>query len=147
MNNKLITFIVVAILIIVGTFYMFKYAKAPTSNLMEENKQQQKFQSKNATQTQPNKKITVEMTPSGFFPKELIVKKGSEIIFINKDTIPHWPASGPHPAHTCYSGFDAKSPVDPGASYSNVFDLAKTCGFHDHLNFSSYGYGSITVTE
>lgn len=147
MNNKLITFVVIAILIIVGAFYMFRYAKAPTNNYAPENAQQQNSQPNNITATQPAEKVTVEMTPSGFSPKELTVKKGSEVIFVNKDTVPHWPASGPHPAHTCYPGFDAKSPVAPGASYSHVFDLAKTCGFHDHINFSTYGYGSITVTE
>lgn len=59
--------------------------------------------------------------------------------FTNNDTVSHWPASGPHPQHTCFQGFDSKGPIAPGGSYEYKFDEVKTCKFHDHMNPSLFG--------
>lgn len=89
------------------------------------------------------KEILVEMTPSGFSPANLTIKTGDTVKFVNKDTKNHWPASAVHPIHGCYQGFDALEGIQPGQSYSFTFKVAKTCGFHDHLNPGLKG--SITV--
>src|SRR3989338_11273014 len=72
---------------------------------------------------------TVEMTPAGFSPGSLVIKAGDTVNFVNKDTIPHQPASAAHPTHAVYpepggcvgSKFDACSGVAPGQSWSFVF--------------------------
>ncbi len=90
-----------------------------------------------------SEEMVVEMSASGFSPSSLTLKVGDMVRFVNKDTKNHWPASAVHPTHQCYPGFDALQAVAPGASYVFTFNVAKTCGFHDHLNPSLRG--SITI--
>ena len=87
----------------------------------------------------------VTMTADGFSPASLTIPSGTTVLFINKDTVGHWPASGVHPTHQVCPGLDALRIVQPGESYSFKFSEAKTCPIHDHLNPSVKG--SITVTQ
>ena len=85
---------------------------------------------------------------NGWNPSAITVKKGETVTWINEDPNgAHWPASSPHPAHTDYPEFDPKAPIAPGQSWSFKFDRVGTWHYHDHLNASTYGYGTVTVTE
>lgn len=88
---------------------------------------------------------TIEITASGFSPATVSVKKGTTVIFVNRDSTPHWPASGMHPTHQLCQGFDALHGLQTGESYRFTFDDVKECPFHDHLNVSLHG--KVTVTE
>jgi plastocyanin len=88
---------------------------------------------------------TIEITASGFSPATVSVKKGTTVIFVNRDTTPHWPASGMHPTHQLCPGFDALRGLQTGESYRFTFNDVKECPFHDHLNVSLRG--KVTVTE
>lgn len=81
----------------------------------------------------------VEITAGGFAPAELKIKVGTMVKFTNRDSAPHWPASGVHPTHEICSGFDALKALAKDESYSFTFNTAKTCPFHDHLNPSLRG--------
>jgi len=81
----------------------------------------------------------IEMTPTGFEPKELIIKKGDKVEFVNKDSRKRWPASGVHPTHLICRGFDSLEGIGAGATYSFTFNEAKTCPFHDHLFPNLFG--------
>ncbi|MEM5830291.1 MAG: hypothetical protein QXL82_02155, partial [Candidatus Aenigmatarchaeota archaeon] len=84
----------------------------------------------------------------GFLPERLEVKKGTKVIFINKASRPVWPASDPHPAHNLYPGsgiekcgtpeekniFDACRGINPGETWSFVFNEVGTWPYHDHLS-------------
>ena len=87
----------------------------------------------------------VNMTSSGFSPKELIIKAGDSVEFINKDTRNWWPASGVHPTHQICPGFDSLKGLKPGETYSHTFSEAKECPMHDHLKANMFG--KITVTQ
>lgn len=87
----------------------------------------------------------VEITKDGFLPADLTISVGTTVIFINKDTVPHWPASGVHPTHEICKGFDALAPVASGGTYSHTFNEVKVCPMHDHLNPSIKG--KIMVVE
>ena len=91
------------------------------------------------------KEVVVEMTSVGFSPSSVAVKKGTMVIFVNKDSRPRWPASAVHPMHLCDPGFDSLDSVAPGDSFSFTASVAKTCGFHDHLNPGLRG--TLIVTE
>ncbi|MBI2024026.1 cupredoxin domain-containing protein [Candidatus Giovannonibacteria bacterium] len=80
-----------------------------------------------------NNEIVVKITSDGFSPSTLNIKAGDTVKFINDDAVKHWPASGPHPAHTLCPGFDSKPGINPGESYSFKFAERKTCPMHDHL--------------
>ena len=46
----------------------------------------------------------IEFTEQGYAPKELVIKQGDTVTFINKASAPTWPASAKHPTHTAYPG-------------------------------------------
>ena len=105
--------------------------------------------------------ILVSITEQGFEPAELIIAPHTKIIFINRDEEGHWPASDRHPSHTDYNGtdlethcsedyagepvFDSCKPIEPGDTWSFVFEKAGTFHFHDHV-WSHLG-GTIVVSE
>lgn len=82
---------------------------------------------------------------SKFSPSSLTIKKGDIVIFKNSGDGAFWPASGPHPSHTNYPEFDAKSSVSTGKTFQFKFSKVGNWPFHDHLNASATG--TIKVTE
>lgn len=98
-----------------------------------------------AIPTTPPQPTMVLMVPGGFSPSLLTVKAGEKVTFVNRDSVPRWPASGMHPSHQICPGFDALAPVPPAGTYAFTFTEPKTCPMHDHLSPSLRG--SITVTE
>lgn len=89
--------------------------------------------------------MTVTLTPDGFTPDKLIVKKGMEVKFVTTRGQFFWPASDVHPTHELYKEFDPTEPVDPQKSWSFVFDKPGVWKYHDHI--SPYFTGVIQVTE
>ena len=88
----------------------------------------------------------IDITSSGFSESKITINKGDTVLFVNKDSAPHWPASDLHPTHCEYKGcgvFDAKRGLMQSENYSFVFDLVGSWGFHDHLHSS--WTGTITV--
>ncbi len=118
-------------------------------------------------ETAPAEKITdvteiseniVEITSAGFNPKTLTIQAGETVIFANKDSTAHWPASNVHPIHTTYPGssiekcgtadeaaiFDACGALAEGEEYSFTFSRTGRWPFHDHRN---PGKGGTIVVE
>lgn len=87
----------------------------------------------------------IRVTDDGFDPKELTVKKGDTVLFVNEGKNPHWPASAPHPTHTNYPEFDPKTGIAAGQIWEFTFEKVGLWPFHDHLNPKNFG--KVTVTE
>ena len=99
------------------------------------------------------KTYTVEINSNGYSPKELEINQGDRVTWINKNSVPHWPASAMHPTHTLYPGsgidkcgtekqkdiFDACRGLNLGENWSFVFDLEGSWAYHDHLNLANVG--------
>lgn len=93
----------------------------------------------------------IEITSEGFSPSTLIISSGTTVIFTNKDSVKHWPASAAHPTHLVYpdsggcigSKFDACHGLNQGESWTFAFIHKGTWKYHDHLNPKLFG--SITV--
>ncbi|MDO8619000.1 MAG: hypothetical protein Q7R49_03615 [Candidatus Daviesbacteria bacterium] len=85
----------------------------------------------------------IEMTTNGFVPQEAIIDESSTVIFINQDTIAHWPASDIHPTHEIYQEFDPKKGIEPNQSWTFKFTKVGEWNLHDHL--SPHFRGKITV--
>ena len=99
------------------------------------------------------KEKVIEITSSGFNPKNLEINVGNSVKFVNKDSENHWPASAIHPTHTVYPGsninkcgtgeesliFDACKGLSQGESYSFTFNEKGSWGYHDHLSPSLRG--------
>lgn len=69
-----------------------------------------------------------------YTPKNLHIKVGERVTFINKDSEKaYWPASNIHPTHEIYGEFDPKKSVRSGESWSFVFNKKGEWKYHDHL--------------
>lgn len=75
----------------------------------------------------------VKITKDGFEPLQLIIEKGTQVVFKNEDTVSRWPASNVHPTHTIYPEFDPKKPVEPDESWQFQFRKSGRWAYHDHL--------------
>jgi plastocyanin len=97
--------------------------------------------------TTPDAGTTITLTPSGASPRTLTVPRGSQITFINQDTTVHQMYSDPHPEHTDCPEFDSVGQLSPGSRRQTAnLVSARTCNFHDHLNFFNASLrGSIVI--
>lgn len=92
--------------------------------------------------SQMSEKNNVTITASGFSPKEIIIKVGEDVTWMNSDAIDHTVNSAPHPTHTAYLLLNLDA-IKPGKKKSLTFPKAGTYKYHDHLNPSLTG--SVTV--
>lgn len=87
-------------------------------------------------------KHTIEITSSGFSPRNLNIGLGDTLVFVNKDTSQHQPASDIHPTHNVYpdkggcvgSAFDACKGLKQNEKYEFTFLHSGRWCYHDHLN-------------
>lgn len=99
------------------------------------------------TKVEPAEGSTVEITVQGFSPQQLKVRAGDTVTFINRDSLPHWPASAIHPSHDDYpeqggcigSAFDACRGLKTGETFSFTFWQNGTWHYHDHLHSAFRG--------
>jgi plastocyanin len=96
---------------------------------------------------------TITYTDEGFSPRDITIRAGERVRFLNKSSTAFWPASGVHPTHTLYpekestdclgSSFDACQDLKSGEFFDYTFYYKGTWPYHDHLH--GYDSGSITV--
>lgn len=89
--------------------------------------------------------VVIEMTAWGFQPQFVTLDNNSTVIFINKDSKAHWPASDVHPTHDLYPEFDPQKSVEAGQSWPFRPKKVGVWRFHDHL-FPHFN-GTLTVTS
>lgn len=94
------------------------------------------------------KRYEIHMQNNQFVPSELSIKVGDTVVFINDDSVEHWPASGMHPTHLLCLGFDSLKGMKQGETYEHTFSSLQnngTCPMHDHMMPKMFG--KITVTQ
>ncbi len=85
---------------------------------------------------------TVIIDAEGFSPATIEINAGDAVMFANRDTVPHRPASAQHPTHALYpeaggctgSKFDACKDLAQGESFTFNFYQKGEWTYHDHLN-------------
>lgn len=89
----------------------------------------------------------ITITSSGVSPRTLTVSPGTQVTFVNNDTRVHEMTSDPHPEHDQCSEINQVGFLVPGQQkQTGNLNTVRTCGFHDHLNFSSAALqGTITI--
>jgi len=97
--------------------------------------------------------VVVTYVGDGFSPKEITIKKGESVTFINESNIDMWVASDIHPTHTRYPGkttddclgsaFDQCARGLAGTSWEFTFDEVGSHGFHNHLR--PFARGTVVV--
>ncbi len=63
-----------------------------------------------------------------------MVARGSQVTFVNNDSVSHQMFSDPHPDHTDCPEINQVGFLDPGQSRQtgNMITNRTVCGFHDH---------------
>src|SRR5262245_27321914 len=81
----------------------------------------------------PSATNTITITASGANPRNITVRQGTRVLFVNSDTQVHEMDSDPHPEHTDCTELNSVGFLSPGQSREtgNLVTI-RTCGFHDH---------------
>ena len=112
-----------------------------------------------APQMQQVTEHKITFADNAYSPKELTIKKGDIVRWVNIGDRHTWPASAIHPTHGVYPGsgiekcntvaefniFDACRVVPPGASWRFRFNEVGEWRYHDHLDPKAFG--AVIVTE
>lgn len=99
----------------------------------------------NISQQRVEPTITVVRTPDGYEPKDVTIKVGDTVEWVNESGEYHWPASDLHPTHGVYPEFDPKTPVAPDTAWQFTFTQAGEWRYHDHIRANKTG--TVFVTE
>ena len=84
----------------------------------------------------------VKITSSGFNPKEVTLRKGGSVSWVNEDVEEHTVDSAVHPTHQVYPKLNL-GVIKPGDKKSLTFPDKGSYKYHDHLNPTLFG--SVTV--
>ena len=100
--------------------------------------------------------VRIMYTPDGFVPKDVSVKQGMTVTFLDSDGTGMWVASDNHLEHADYAGSPIKEhcpdasglkfdQCSKGVSYSFTFQKTGAWGYHNHEHPEAKG--TITVTQ
>jgi len=99
------------------------------------------------TCTASSTSTTITIANNAVCPQNITVPRGTQVTFINQDSVAHEMYSDPHPEHTDCPELNQVGHLEPGQSHqSGNLNTARTCGFHDHERPDVAGLkGKITI--
>jgi plastocyanin len=78
---------------------------------------------------------TVTLTANGVDPKEINIRSGQTVRFVNNDSRTHEMLTTPHLLHTDCPAINAVGSLAAGASkMTDALNVVRICGYHDHMN-------------
>jgi len=97
--------------------------------------------------------IVISFDGEDFSPREITIKKGTRVRFLNTSDTEVWPASAIHPTHTLYpesetsnclgSSFDSCAKLKKDEYFDFTFQHVGEWRYHDHIR--AYKTGVVTV--
>lgn len=90
---------------------------------------------------------TITITSSGVSPKAISVARGTQVTFVNNDSVPHEMNSDPHPSHTTCPEINQVGFLSAGQSkQTGNLNSPGVCGYHDHNRETDASLqGTITI--
>jgi plastocyanin len=90
---------------------------------------------------------TITISNNAVCPQHITVPRGTQVTFVNSDSVTHEMYSDPHPEHTDCPEINQVGNLVPGQSrQTGNLNIARVCGFHDHIAFENKSLqGSITI--
>jgi plastocyanin len=83
----------------------------------------------NFTDQTQRSEVTINLSNSQFEPRDLKIKKGTKITWVNDDSVDHYINTDSHPAHTYFLDQNSRA-LKKGDSYSVTFDIAGIYPYH-----------------
>ena len=95
----------------------------------------------------PATSTTITISNNAVCPQNITVARGTQVMFVNQDSVAHEMFSDPHPEHTDCPELNAVGHLEPTQSrLSSNLNVARQCGFHDHQRPDVAGLkGRITI--
>lgn len=75
---------------------------------------------------------TITISAAGVSPKDIVVTRGARVTFVNSDGVGHDMNSNPHPEHTSCTDMNVGFVASAQSGQTQVLNIARTCGYHDH---------------
>ena len=99
------------------------------------------------TCTASSTSTTITISNNTVCPQNITVPRGTQVTFVNNDSITHEMTSDPHPEHNDCPEINQVGNLVPGQTrQTGNLNTARTCGFHDHIAFNVKTLqGSITI--
>jgi plastocyanin len=100
-----------------------------------------------STCTAPATSTTITIANNAVCPQNITVPRGTQVTFINQDSVAHEMYSDPHPEHTDCPELNDVGHLEPNQRRaSGNLNTPRSCGFHDHLRPDVAGLrGRITI--
>lgn len=135
--NKILPIIVVLI-VAVGAFAFFGNKKTNQEEIQPPVESEEQVPSQMEEKTD----VTSIILSDGFSPKDITVKAGTTVVWVNKTGKPATVSSNDHPTHRLHP-FLNLGEFPSNSSLQVAFDEVGTYGYHNHLNASETG--TVTV--
>jgi plastocyanin len=132
MNKILLVIIVLTVALGAFTFFGNKKSSPTATPSMKSQ------ESSKAVATPNNPTVTVALKDSGFVPKDITVKAGTRVVWINKSGTATTVSSDDHPTHRLYPFLNLGEFAD-GSSVQVVVEKVGKYSYHNHLNASEAG--------
>ncbi len=87
---------------------------------------------------QAGRHIRIELTPEGFWPRQVQGRLCDRLSFVNESASRRIIAFGPHEKHVAYPGY-VERPLKHGQAHSLMLTVPGEYRFHDHYNESIQG--------
>lgn len=85
----------------------------------------------------PPTATTITIANNAVSPQSITVRVGSQVTFVNNDSRAHDMFSNPHPEHTDCPEINQVGHLEPGQSrQTGNLVTSRTCGYHDHEQFT-----------
>jgi plastocyanin len=99
------------------------------------------------TCTASSTSTTITISNNSVCPQNITVPRGTQVTFVNNDSVTHDMASDPHPEHNDCPEINQVGNLVAGQSrQTGNLNTARKCGFHDHIAFDVKALqGSITI--
>jgi plastocyanin len=90
---------------------------------------------------------TITIANSAVCPQNITVSRGTQVTFVNQDTVAHEMYSDPHPEHTDCPEINQVGHLEPGESrQTGNLNISRVCGYHDHIRPGAAALkGNITI--
>lgn len=85
-------------------------------------------------------RTVITYTDTGFAPKEVAVRAGSTVTFVNESSRDMWVASGVYPSNQILPSFNQKGTVAKGGVYEYTFTKVGTWQYQNDKNPNDIGY-------
>ena len=148
MNRNLLIGLIVVVLVIGGVVLVQNSSQdqvvSTTADIQESPGDSSEVMEGESTESDTGDSMTtgeessITLTEDGFSPREITIKAGDKVVWVNNSGARATVDSSVHPTHRDYPKLNLGI-FEDGEEHSLVFDEAGTYNYHDHLNASKFG--------